>query len=68
MVLVAALLLSTKHPAGVYEPYELSELKVQPYKQKNEAIPKSHLFQKTPPSLRATSSINRGGAGDSFQR
>ena len=26
------------------------------------------LFSKTPPSLRATSSINRGGAGDSSRR
>ena len=33
-----------------------------------EGVSKVILFQKTPPSLRATSSINRGGAGDSPRR
>ncbi len=32
------------------------------------AFLKSHLISKTPPALRATSSINRGGAGDSSRR
>ena len=33
-----------------------------------ESVSKGIYPQKTPPSLRATSSINRGGAGDSSQR
>ena len=33
-----------------------------------EGVSKVILSSKTPPSLRATSSINRGGAGDSSRR